>query len=596
MSLINRQQNFVRHFNEQMRRQASYISSWNALFYQNFEWETYPAVEFPLNFKRTTKIRLERNNIETYAGYTYSNGHPLSADSSVTSYKINPEYFKLDVKSNPAFYVQGQIATFYTDGVVVDDGYVDVNGYVDITNSSNSVPGLKITQTGSADSFVVHDQASDSTPFVIDNSGKTGIGTSTPGATLDVRGTTSQVALAVNTNNTDSDFQVGSTTRDDLIYGDASTSRVGINNATPLAALDIYNPDTTVPALRITQLGNQPAIYVNTSNNANANFQFASSISNFLLFGNASNSRIGINMNAPTATLQVSGTPNLSALVVNANRSDSDFQFGSTRSNYLLFGDAGTSRVGINTNTPTGTLEISGTANLSALVVNANNSDSDFQFGSTTSDYLLFGDASAGEIGINTSNPRGSLEIFGTAGISALVVNANNTDSDFIFGSTTNDYLLFGDAGNNRIGINTANPNATLTVNGTISGENIYAKDGIGYQNSDSVTQTGNKSSSVTLHAPTGLITMANTALLDQAVVSFNFFNDYISASDLVLVQHVGGGSNLGQYLITADPGSGSAVIYVKNTRGTPLDVGGWASNSLSEAIQIRFAVIKSGN
>lgn len=590
MSLINRQQNFVRHFNEQMRRQASYISSWNALFYQNFEWETYPAVEFPLNFKRTTKIRLERNNIETYAGYTYSNGHPLSADGSVTSYKINPEYFKLDVKSNPAFYVQGQIATFYTDGVVVDDGYVD------IINTGSTNPGLKITQTGSADSFVVYDQAGDSTPFVINNAGRTGIGTPTPGATLDVRGTASQVALAVNTNNTDSDFQVGSTTRDDLIYGDASTSRVGINNGTPLAALDIFNPDTSVPALRITQTGNQPAIYVNTSNNANANFQFASSLSNFLLFGNASNSRIGINMDAPTATLQVSGTPNLSALIVNANNSDSDFQFGSTKTDYLLFGDAGNSRIGINTNIPTGTLEISGSPNLSALVVNANNADADFQFGSTISDYLLFGDAGAGEIGINTSNPLGSLDIFGTANVSALVVNANNADSDFQFGSTTNDYLLFGDASTHRIGINTARPNATLTVQGTISGENIYARDGIGYQNSNSVTQIGNKSSSVTLHAPTGLIIMSNAAMLDQGVVSFTLTNDYIGANDLVLVQHVGGGVNLGQYLITANPSSGSALIYVKNTRGTPLDTGGWASNSLSEAIQIRFAVIKSGN
>jgi hypothetical protein len=50
--------------------------------------------------------------------------------------------------------------------------------------------GVKITNTGAGDSFVVEDSAStDTTPFVITETGDVGIGTTSPGATLDVNGT-----------------------------------------------------------------------------------------------------------------------------------------------------------------------------------------------------------------------------------------------------------------------------------------------------------------------------------------------------------------------------------------------------------------------
>lgn len=51
-----------------------------------------------------------------------------------------------------------------------------------------------------------------------------------------------------------------------------------------------------------------------------------------------------------------------------------------------------------------------------------------------------------------------------------LVVNSANADADFQFGSTSTDYLLYGDAGNNRIGINTNAPNYTLDVRGSFGG------------------------------------------------------------------------------------------------------------------------------
>ncbi|MDP3093950.1 MAG: hypothetical protein Q8N16_04350, partial [bacterium] len=48
--------------------------------------------------------------------------------------------------------------------------------------------GIKITNTGTSPSLFVEDQSGDATPFMIDTNGKVGIGTSSPGAKLEVGG------------------------------------------------------------------------------------------------------------------------------------------------------------------------------------------------------------------------------------------------------------------------------------------------------------------------------------------------------------------------------------------------------------------------
>ncbi|MFM7986152.1 MAG: hypothetical protein ACKPKO_43255, partial [Candidatus Fonsibacter sp.] len=75
--------------------------------------------------------------------------------------------------------------TIFTSGLTGTT--LDISG-----NSSSDL--VKITQTGSGNAFVIEDSTRpDSSPFVIDASGNTGIGTLTPGSKLDVRsqGTTS---------------------------------------------------------------------------------------------------------------------------------------------------------------------------------------------------------------------------------------------------------------------------------------------------------------------------------------------------------------------------------------------------------------------
>ena len=96
------------------------------------------------------------------------------------------------------------------------------------------------------------------------------------------------------------------------------------------------------------------------------------------------------------------------------------------------------------------------------------------------------------------------------------------------------------------------------------------------------VTQATNKATGVTLNKPTGQITMSNAALAAATVVNFTFTNSAISNTDLLLINHVSGGT-LGAYTFNASCGTGSAVIYVRNATAGPL----------SEAIVLRYALIK---
>jgi hypothetical protein len=97
------------------------------------------------------------------------------------------------------------------------------------------------------------------------------------------------------------------------------------------------------------------------------------------------------------------------------------------------------------------------------------------------------------------------------------------------------------------------------------------------------VTQSTNKSTGVTLNAPCGAITMNGAALNADTTVSFTLTNSSIAATDLLVLNHVSGGT-AGAYVLNAQAAAGSASINVRN-----ITVG-----SLSEAIVIGFAIIKS--
>jgi hypothetical protein len=97
------------------------------------------------------------------------------------------------------------------------------------------------------------------------------------------------------------------------------------------------------------------------------------------------------------------------------------------------------------------------------------------------------------------------------------------------------------------------------------------------------VAQGTSKSTAVTLNKKCGQITMNGAALAAATTVSFTLTNSTIAATDLLVLNHVSGGT-AGSYLLNAQAAAGSASINVRNI----------TAGSLSEAIVIGFAVVKA--
>ena len=72
-------------------------------------------------------------------------------------------------------------------GVVSFESGIAASGAATFDNTGNVVP-LTVTNTGTENSFVVNDASGDSTPFVVDASGRVGVGVSSPTHTLDCNG------------------------------------------------------------------------------------------------------------------------------------------------------------------------------------------------------------------------------------------------------------------------------------------------------------------------------------------------------------------------------------------------------------------------
>lgn len=127
------------------------------------------------------------------------------------------------------------------------------------------------------------------------------------------------------------------------------------------------------------------------------------------------------------------------------------------------------------------------------------------------------------------------------------------------------------------------------SVTGTSSIVSTSATGGVGYATGagGTVTQATSKTTGVTLNKTTGTITMNAAAMTYNTKVAFTLTNSAIAATDFVLVQHESGGT-VGYYFCTATPAAGSATINVY--------LEGFTAGTLSEAIVLRFVVIKSVN
>jgi hypothetical protein len=110
---------------------------------------------------------------------------------------------------------------------------------------------------------------------------------------------------------------------------------------------------------------------------------------------------------------------------------------------------------------------------------------------------------------------------------------------------------------------------------------------GLGYATGAGGTVTqgsgSGKATALTLSKLCGTITLDGAALAAATTVSFTWTNTMLIATDVVIFNHISTGT-LGAYNITCNCGSSTATVYVRNVH----------TASLSEAIVIRFAVIKA--
>lgn len=158
-------------------------------------------------------------------------------------------------------------------------------------------------------------------------------------------------------------------------------------------------------------------------------------------------------------------------------------------------------------------------------------------------------------------------------------------DNGLSYNASTNNLSasIFTGAHNGTVGATT--PSTGVFTQALISGTSSTG--GFGYSGSGTggtATQLTSRTTSVTLARWTGQITLFTTTLAADTTQSFTLTNSLISATDLVLVQHVSGGT-LGAYGVTASAAAGSATIYVRNITPTV---------SASEAPVIKFMVIKA--
>jgi len=143
-----------------------------------------------------------------------------------------------------------------------------------------------------------------------------------------------------------------------------------------------------------------------------------------------------------------------------------------------------------------------------------------------------------------------------------------------------------------RLVVPRLNPNGDAVVRGTLTANNILlsgATSELGFTTGagGSVTQLTSREFTVTLSSPTGTIQLYSTGTLaSNAIYGFLLNNSTIVANDMVLIQHISGGS-LGGYNITATPAGNSAFITIRNITNTTFT---------NETPLLRFMVIKSAN
>lgn len=150
-------------------------------------------------------------------------------------------------------------------------------------------------------------------------------------------------------------------------------------------------------------------------------------------------------------------------------------------------------------------------------------------------------------------------------------------------GSTTGTIVYEGNSWDGTAGGLIDNAGDTIIIYGK-SGK-VLAKTQLGFTGTrGSVVQSTNKSTAVTMDAPTGVVEMNAAALAAGTAVTFQLNNTSVANNDQIVATHHQNGT-FGSYTISARASSdGVALVTVRNNTGS----------SLSENIKIKISVIKA--
>jgi len=162
----------------------------------------------------------------------------------------NPAVTITNLGTGPSLLVEDETSADTTPFVVDGTGNVGIgvlSPSAKLEVLSSNTTGIKITHTGAGDSFLVEDAAStDSTPFVIDSTGNVGIGiTSATAAKLDVQ-VSSGTAMRITNSGSGESFRVEDATGDTTPFVIAADGNIGMGTATPSARLHITDGSANI--------------------------------------------------------------------------------------------------------------------------------------------------------------------------------------------------------------------------------------------------------------------------------------------------------------------------------------------------------------
>ncbi len=402
---------------------------------------------------------------------TSSPNAPLSIDSNVTYNGVGSTQLLLAARntSGPAIYFTG-------------------NGTYDGRNWTIGAGGSSNTTTGGAGSFAITDRGSlasavTTARLVIDSSGNTGIGSTSPWATLAVN----PIAGAAN------QFVVGSSTATNFLVNNAG--RVGIGTTSPVFALDVLANTATQNGNYIASFGrvggagsvrlgynNGVGMITATSSNATGNAGLILTVSNAGLDTEGlritSTGLVGIGTTTPTLGLDV----------VKDNGNGYAARF---------VGTAGNSTLAIRTaGGLTGLQGLNATAsNVAAITING--AGGFVSVGTTTATYAplaVLGDAGVPSQGfslLTNTYVQGSSGSYLRLGHGAASGSTYGVIDNIIGGGASYGNLVLQQGGGN-VGIGTTTPYATFSVNPIAGGASAQFVVGSSTGTSLAVTNAGN--------------------------------------------------------------------------------------------------------